>query len=91
MALQKPIYETNFGVTLENVYAKITGVSYNANTDECFIHLEYYVSKQSCDDGNASLGQYTNSFTPQDPNGDLRAQSYTYLKTLPDFSDYIDV
>lgn len=81
----------NTGIILPTAYAKITGVSYNAANNDCFIHVEYYADKSAADSGKASIGQYTNSFGPADPNGNLRLQSYEYLKQLPEFAGAIDI
>lgn len=91
MALGIINYSTNYGITLGNIYAKITSVSYNTNNGECFIHLEYFNTKDDADDKKMSVGQYTNSFVIENPNGNIREQCYTYLKTLPEFSDATDI
>ena len=38
-----------------------------------------------------SVGQYTNSFVIENPNGNIREQAYTYLKTLSEFSNATDI
>jgi hypothetical protein len=92
MALQVQNKEVfNTGIILNTAYAKITGVSYNASNNDCFIHVEYFENKQAADTRKASIGQYTNSFTVADPNGNLRQQAYEYLKTLPLFENAIDI
>ena len=92
MALQVQNKEVfNTGIILPTAYAKITGVSYNATNNDCFIHVAYYANKQAADENKQSIGQYTNSFSPADPNGNLRQQAYEYLKTLPEFTGAIDI
>jgi hypothetical protein len=92
MALQKPNLElTDIGIQLTNVYVRITSVVLSAKTSECGMHVEYFVNKNASDAGLTSVRQYTDSFQVPDKNGDLRAQSYIYIKTLPIFSDCTDL
>jgi hypothetical protein len=91
MALILSDYEIeNVGLILEEAYLKITSVGLNAKNGECFIHLEYFCNKTSSEENKNSLKQYSDSFLPNDPNGNLRQQAYLYLKTLPEFSNATD-
>ena len=92
MGLQISSYEVeNTGIVLENVYIKVTSINLTMPSKNCFFMLSYYVSKADTNAGKMWIGNYTNSFEIPDMNGDVRAQIYVYVKTLPEFASATDL
>ena len=92
MGLQMDNHEIiDIGITVNDVYIKITGIGLNGRTGECTAHVEYFINKNASDNGKMSIYQFIVCFTPTEPNGNLREQAYNYLKMIPEFSNCIDI
>jgi len=90
VALDKPI-ETIYGITLESSYARINTLTGSKNL--VGFALYYYVSRNDYLNGCVSIKQESYEFVPniQDGSDNFIKQGYEYLKTLPEFSNALDV
>jgi hypothetical protein len=83
---------TDSGITIDQAYARVDYRS-GLNKSDLMFTLNYYVSKEICDQGKPYFRQDTFTFVPSvDDNApnDIK-QCYEYLKTLPEFEGSIDV
>ena len=91
-------YETDYGITLDSAYAKITDVSFdNRQNDEGVLihfHVSIYVNESAKEEDKPALAGY--GFTmPLDVSNaktqyNLLKQGYLHLKTMDGFTDAID-
>lgn len=95
MALEQSVtmeYESGAVIQVENSYTRVD--SYSGTKDTTTIYVNTYLSKQNFEEGNACLGptkilSFAHSVDDNAPN--TIKQGYLFLKTLPEFSDAIDV
>ena len=91
-------YETDYGLTLDNAYAKITDVSFdNEQNDEgveVIFQLRIYVDESSKEEGKPALAGFGFTMPLNTANGktqyNVLKQGYLHLKTMDGFTDAID-
>ena len=93
MALQKDYYDNRLEVTKTNCYWKIPlddGINGGKELLRCRILC--YKDNATADNNSNEYSGFNFEFIP-DLNSDSNfiAQAYDYLKTLPDFSDAVDI
>lgn len=90
MALSKTI-TTSHGLEIPNAYIRVDRLGGNKNNLD--IKVSVYVSDQTQNEGYPWVEQYTYSFAPSVETGaeNFVKQAYLYLKTLPEFSDAVDI
>lgn len=92
MALQQSFTSPQFGFTASEAYKHITRIDINKNgSGTCSV--DTYFNAQARWDEKQPLTSTSFSFNTTDMTltGNLMADVYTYLKTLPEFTDAIDV
>ena len=91
-------YETDYGITLDSAYAKITDVSFdNRQNDEGVevrFHVGVYVSESAKEEDKPALAGYGFSMPLDVSNAktqyNVLKQGYLHLKTMDGFTDAID-
>ena len=80
----------NNGLNLENVYCKINGAFCDQKTIS--FNVGFYASKEARESGSEVLESKSYSCTHDISDTGLNClkQGYTYLKTLKEFTGYID-
>lgn len=89
MALQLPTYTTEHGIDLQDVYCRID--SFRGNRHQVRLNVGVYVSKSKRDEQKPAIASL--EFTMDTPNtsGNMFADVYTHLKTLPEFNGHSDI
>ena len=87
MALQNDFVDDNKGLTIANAYVKIG--NFNGNKDNVRFDIEVFVNSQARLAGKQPIGLFMFEIPYQDSMS--IASLYTYLKTLPEFANAIDV
>lgn len=91
-------YETDYGITLESAYAKITNVTFdNGQNDEGVVvnyQVKIYVSESTKEEDKPPLTGFDFS-TPLNVSNaktqyNILKQGYLHLKTMDGFTDAID-
>lgn len=90
MALEKTVTVSN-GLSVPNAYIRIDSIGgYKGRLD---VSVNSYVSKEAFNSDQAYLEQQIHHFVPSVDEGspNFIKQAYEYLKTLPEFSESVDV
>ena len=91
-------YETDYGITLESAYVKITDVQVdNEHNDEGVVvrcHVRVYVSESAKEEDKPAIAGYGFSMPLDVSNAktqyNILKQCYLHLKTMDGFTDAID-
>lgn len=98
MALKLNLTETNVGLPAPEAYAKIASLNYNARTGEVHVYVDIFASAEArtAEKNPIGGGVYKGTVGVNMPSLDsnipgLRAAVYSWLKTLPAFTEAKDV
>jgi hypothetical protein len=99
MALKLKLSDTDFGISAQAAYAKVTMFTFNAVMGWVEAQVAIYANAKARTDGKSPISvRNYRGVVGQDGLPDLdsdikgvRAAIYTWLKTLPDFVDASDV
>lgn len=80
----------NNGLTLENVYCKVTDVS--CNKEKITFNVGIYVNKETKEKGSVTLENknYSCTHDVSETSRNSIKQAYDYLKTLEEYKNAID-
>ena len=91
-------YETDYGITLESAYVKITDTQiHNEHNDEGVevgFHVKVYVNELTKEEGKPAIAGFSFNMSLDISNAktqyNLLKQGYLHLKTMDGFTDAID-
>ena len=95
MALQVSLSQENsgIGVSIPTAYVRIVGIQWSIQDDKIFFGVEYYWDAAARKNNLKSIGGQVFAAEKFDFSQDsgIKKMLYTYLKSLPSFTEAIDV
>lgn len=88
MALQKD-FVTESGFELKNAYYRVD--TFHGDRNQVRLGIGVYVNEQMRREGKPAAGYLEYIIPTPNTSGNMFAEMYAYLKTLPEFDDAIDV
>ena len=89
MALQLPSYTTEHGIELNNVYCRID--SFRGDREQVRLYVGVYVNKSKRDEQKPAIASLEFTLPTPNTSGNMFADVYKHLKTLPEFQASSDI